>query len=422
MPRFLKAQQSGAHLMGYEVSDLIDEIKKASQILERGDARIDAIEASVNDLFKRVGRPALSYSAGADADFERKSATEMCMIRHAERVPKVDGIEKAYFPSSSEIDEALAARRAFSHVIRHGSPAKLDAFEAKSLSAFSFGQTGMMLPPERMSEVLSCLIYPSDISGLVGRVNISGPSAQFLIENPRMGLGAWACEASCFANNPQADLAEGLGTLEIKPETIRFVACATRDFLEDASMNAENWIMRRISEGMASTINNAIIIGDGVGKPMGIFNLRSGIPVVETAAATAPGSLTWQDLFALKWEIPVQWQAGASYLMNQRTWAQIMTMSDAQGRPLWSQAPGSEPSFQLAGSPVHIVTQMPDLHPGATPVAFGNWERTYTIVWRKAVTLQVDPFSANFCVLFKAEARVGGGITCGNAARLLRIR
>jgi HK97 family phage major capsid protein len=370
--------------MGYDLGDLAAEIRKASQILERGDARIDQIEASINELFRKVGRPGMGYSETADADFERKSATEMCMIRHAERVPKVDGVIKEYSPSNSEIDEAMAARRGFSHTIRHGSAANCDAFVQKSLSAFTFAGTGMLMPPERMSEVLSCLIYPSDISGLVGRVNISGPSAQFLIENPRMGLGAWVCEASCFANNPQADLAEGLGTLEIKPETIRFVACATRDFLEDASMNAENWIMRRISEGMASTINNALIIGDGVVKPMGTFNPRSGIPIVETAATTAPGSLTWQDLYMLKWEIPVQWMAGASYLCNQRTWAQIMTMSDATGRPLWSQVPGGEPGFQLAGSPVHIVTQMPDIQPGSTPVAYGNWERTYTIVWRKA--------------------------------------
>src|SRR5262249_23918247 len=151
-----------------------------------------------------------------------------------------------------------------------------------------------------------------------------------------------------------------------------------------------------------STVNNALILGDGVGKPMGVLNPRSQIPVVETSPATAAGSLTWQDLYLLKWEIPAIWQQGASYLCSQRTWAQIMTMSDATGRPLWSQAPGGEPGFMLAGSPVNVITQMPDINLGSTPVAFGNWQKTYTIVWRKAVTIQVDPYSANFCTLFKA--------------------
>jgi hypothetical protein len=34
----------------------------------------------------------------------------------------------------------------------------------------------------------------------------------------------------------------------------------------------------------------------------------------------------------------------------------------------------------------------------------------------------MDPFSAGFCILQKFSARIGGGITCSNAARLLRIK
>jgi hypothetical protein len=82
---------------------------------------------------------------------------------------------------------------------------------------------------------------PDRPSGPVNRVNISAGSLQFLIDNARMGLGAWACEASCFANNPQPDLQEGLGTMEIKAETIRFVRCATSDSLEDAAFDTESW-------------------------------------------------------------------------------------------------------------------------------------------------------------------------------------
>jgi HK97 family phage major capsid protein len=36
----------------------------------------------------------------------------------------------------------------------------------------------------------------------------------------------------------------------------------------------------------------------------------------------------------LKSELPLRWQSEGSYLMNQRTFALLMTMSDAAGRPL----------------------------------------------------------------------------------------
>ena len=70
---------------------------------------------------------------------------------------------------------------------------------------------------------------------------------------------------------------------------------------------------------------------------------------------------------------------------------------------------------------VNIATQMPDVAGGATPVAFGNWNQAYMVVNRKAITMQNDPYSAGFCVLFKFESRVGGAVICPRAARLLKI-
>ena len=40
-----------------------------------------------------------------------------------------------------------------------------------------------------------------------------------------------------------------------------------------------------------------------------------------------------------------------------------------------------------------IVTQMPDVAPGATPILFGNLAETYIIVNRKSITLAVDNVS-----------------------------
>lgn len=59
----------------------------------------------------------------------------------------------------------------------------------------------------------------------------------------------------------------------------------------------------------------------------------------------------------------MQWQAGGSYLMNQRAFALLLTMSDAHARPIWGQLPGGLPGFTLAGSPIQIAIQMPDVAP-----------------------------------------------------------
>jgi hypothetical protein len=64
---------------------------------------------------------------------------------------------------------------------------------------------------------LSCLVEPSDLSGLVNCVSISAGSVRFFIDNARVGLGGWACDASCFADNPTPDLQAGSASWELRP-------------------------------------------------------------------------------------------------------------------------------------------------------------------------------------------------------------
>jgi len=114
-----------------------------------------------------------------------------------------------YTPSSTEIQAAMLARRGLKQLFRAGHIDRVDPEFRKSLSSFSFGNSGFMLMPEMSTRVLSCLVDPTDLSGLMDSITISSPSIRFMIDNARMFLAAWACESSCFANNPQPDLQEG---------------------------------------------------------------------------------------------------------------------------------------------------------------------------------------------------------------------
>lgn len=273
------------------------------------------------------------------------------------------------------------------------------------------------------ARVLSCLVDDTDLTGLVSNVATSTSSIKFLVDNARMGDAAWSCEASCFANNPQPDLAEGLSELEIKVESLRYIACAGSDLIQDSSFPIESFVLRKVSDGFRRSISAAILIGDGVGKPLGILHPLAGIPVCETSPSTPAGMFTWMDLVALKWQVAQQWHgAGAAYLMNQTTFGLLLTMSDATGRPIMIASPTESGQFLINGSPVVIASQMPDVAPGATPVAFGNWRAAYTLVTRSAVTMLTDPYSGGWCTLFRFESRIGGAVTCGNAARLLLIK
>jgi hypothetical protein len=66
------------------LADLSAQVKVASSALERGDARtnkrIDQIEASVNEIFRKAQRP--GFSGDRDDTTERSDAAEMVRIKH----------------------------------------------------------------------------------------------------------------------------------------------------------------------------------------------------------------------------------------------------------------------------------------------------------------------------------------------------
>lgn len=393
-------------------------VKAVNEMTEMA-LKSQALEDSINKLWKHVSRPGFE-NPDNDAK-ERASAIEMLEHKHQLKVVKKDP-EHPFDPTDDQIKEAIVANKAINALMNTTDIANLPADYRKALSAFNFGSNGFILAPQMSNRVLSCLLDPSDVVGLMDGVTISGPSIIFPIDNSRLDAAAWACEANCFANNPQAHLTDGLGQLEIKPETLRYIVCATRDILEDASMNVESWMINKVQRAFRATISAAIINGDGIGKPMGLLNPMSGIPVCDTSDHTTAGSITWQDLIALKWQVPLEFQGGGTFLMNQATFGMLLTMSDATGRPIISAMPQGTAAFVMNGSPIVVVSWMPNIAPGATPVAFGNWREVYMVVNRKAVTMQQDPYSAGFCILYKFESRIGGGIICPNAARLLRIQ
>jgi HK97 family phage major capsid protein len=380
--------------------------------------KVTQLQGAVERLSAKVGRPGgSSFDAGAQT--LREAARGLLEAKFLTTVTKADSNIR-FNPTEDEMSEAEVAVLAQKHLFKCNFD-RLPALEQKALSSFNMGASGFILQPELSSRVLSCLVLPTDVTGLMTTVQIASGSIKFLVDDA-VATAAWACETSCFANSPQSQLAEGLGELEIRAETLRHIVCASSDVLEDAALDLEAWVLRKVSNAMRVIISQAVMVGDGIGKPLGILNPAAGVPICDTGVNTPAGQFGWQDLILLKWQVPNQWLAGGRFLLNQSTFSLLLTMSDGLGRPLMLAMPTEPSIYFINGSPVSIVSQMPDVAPGATPVMFANLAEAYLIVQRKSVTMLHDPYSSGFCHLFKFEARVGGSVICANAARLLRIK
>jgi HK97 family phage major capsid protein len=122
--------------------------------------------------------------------------------------------------------------------------------QRKALTSFNVGASGFILPPEMSGRILSCLEDVTDVSGLMQNLTISGSGIKFLRDDSELDAAAWACDTDCFSASHVANVTAGLSELEIRPEPLRYLICASRDILEDASVDIEAWLLAKVSRAM----------------------------------------------------------------------------------------------------------------------------------------------------------------------------
>jgi HK97 family phage major capsid protein len=292
----------------------------------------------------------------------------MCVHRHDLQVPKRDSHLPEYVPTLHDI-EAMMTTKAFCSLLRHGDIERLPGEERKSLSSFNVSDSGWILPSQMVDGVLSCLVDQTNVASLM-EATISASSIVFSVDNVDFSDSVgWACEVDFAVNRP----APGLGSLEqleIKCEVMGARVCAGSATLADARFNVEAWAINKATRGHGED-HRRDHLRQRRRNAGGILNPPSGVRHCETAASTATaGSKDCRDLVALRFGLSEQYQARASFFDERPDVALAHDNTDVVARPILLPTPlrsdGRTCSgYTIAGSPIHIVSQMRDVQLGS---------------------------------------------------------
>jgi hypothetical protein len=109
-----------------DFNNMVGEIKAVREdldgVLDRRDVkfikRLESVEAGINELYKAARRPAGNFDHD-DVD-ERKSAVDLCILKHDIDKPRTDGGTPEYNPSHAEIKTAIVYNKAIRSLLHHG--------------------------------------------------------------------------------------------------------------------------------------------------------------------------------------------------------------------------------------------------------------------------------------------------------------
>lgn len=369
---------------GYAPEDTVEKVAKIN-------ADLSALGKQIEDVAKKANRPA----AGA----EGKGLTE-AQVEH---------------------------KQAFGNFLRKGDASNLEELQRKAMNMGSDVDGGYLVPIELDAMIDRVMPTISAMSRLARTVTIGSAKYEKLVKTSglamrRVAEGATGGEST---NPKYAKIAIEVFEAEVEP----WVYNAT---LDDAFIDLAADLGLEAAIGFAEGAGAEFITGDGVGKSRGITAYSTvanasyawgSIGYIASGKSGAFASVAPSDaLINLQHSLKAQYRPGAVWLMNDTTLGTARQMKDGSGSYyLWQPDPAGAFGGRFLGSPVEIDDNMPAVAANSLSIAYGNFQRGYTIVNRAGTVLIRDNITAKGTTKFNFRRRFGGGVNNYEAIKVMKF-
>ena len=192
----------------------------------------------------------------------------------------------------------------------------------------------------------------------------------------------------------------------------------SEELLNDAAFNVEQYLASEFARRIGAAEEEAFLVGDGKGKPTGIFNPTGGADLGVTTAK--PTDISADELIDLHYSLRSPYRARAVWLMNDATVKTIRKLKDANGQYLWQPAITAGTPDMILGRPVYTSVFVPELKAGARTVAFGDLG-FYWIADRQGRSFKRlnELFATTGQIGFLASQRLDGKLVLPEAIKVL---
>ena len=192
----------------------------------------------------------------------------------------------------------------------------------------------------------------------------------------------------------------------------------TEELLYDNAFNLEAYITTQFGKALANAEADALLHGDGTGKPVGLFHETKG---GETAITLSGTKIASDDVLNLIYKLKRPYRQKASFIMNDQTLADLRKLKDNNGAYLWQPSYQAGEPDRLCGYGIHTSAFAPTVEAGKPVMAFGDYSY-YNIGDRGSRSFQPlrELFAGNGMIGYVAKERVDGLLILPEAVQVMK--
>lgn len=371
---------AATHPIEEEISMTLDEIKAAM----REAVASGATTAEITELKSKL--------AAAEA---KLAEVDELKARLAEVETKAAQRSVAPAPVAPQVDETKAA---FINYLRN--PERGLEGKAFAKDTTSGGQYAV---PATLAAGLGTIAQ--DASVIASKVGKRAATADKYEENLELADGNYEwlgdTDPRNITNNPT------IQTVEAAFGEVSALVEVSRQSATDVNFDLEGYVNRSANRSFTKAIAAAILNGDGVKKPKGLFAAGTAVVTTEVAA------FTYDAIVDLVFSTKADYRKG--FTMSSLTQAVLAKLKDEVGRPLY------QPSM-VAGVPGTLLGYPVTIDEAIVGIIFGDLEAAYIVVdvnSDKGMHVLVDPYTRKGFIRYYFYKRIGGCVR--DAAAIKRL-
>ena len=230
------------------------------------------------------------------------------------------------------------------------------------------------------------------------------------------GTASWVDEEGVI---PEAD--DAFGQVSIGAYKLATMIKVSEELLNDSVFNLEQYIAKEFGRRIGAKEEEAFFVGDGTGKPTGIFNATGGAGVgITTASASA---ITIDEIMDLFYSLKSPYRKNAFFVTNDATVKSIRKLKDGNGQYLWQPSVTAGQPDTILNRPLKTSAYVPGIAAAAKTIAFGDFSY-YWVADRQGRSFQRlnELYAATGQVGFKATQRVDGKLILAEAVKVLQMK
>lgn len=181
-----------------------------------------------------------------------------------------------------------------------------------------------------------------------------------------------------------------------------------------------NAIAREFARRIGAKEEEAFFIGNGTGKPTGIFNATGG---AQDGATTAGASITFDDVMELFYSLRSPYRKKAVWVLNDSTVKALRKLKDGNGNYIWQPSVAAGVPDTILNRPYKTSSYVPEIGAGKKCMAFGDFSY-YWIADRSGRTFKRlnELFAMTGQVGFLAMERLDGKLILPEAVKTLKVK